>query len=191
MKFLVGLGNPGDRYTNNRHNIGFRVIDFLSKQFAFPPWKHSSSYHSSKGTINDEKIVLIKPTTFMNDSGTGVINASNFFKVDYQNIFVFHDDLNLNWGVIKKKLEGGHGGHNGLRSISNAIGKNYKRIQIGIGRPDPENPVSNYVLSGFTLYEEYEIPCLLEFCASNIISIIKENSFIINGIDLRTQSTSY
>ena len=105
MKLLVGLGNPGNNYSSNRHNIGFRLVDYFHEKCAFPLWTNSTNYQYSKGPIADEQVVLIKPSTFMNESGKGVLSASKFFKVNCKDIFIFHDDLNLSWGMLKKKME--------------------------------------------------------------------------------------
>ena len=190
MKLLVGLGNPGPSYSDNRHNIGFRVIDFLYENFTFPQWTKSNMFQSSKGWIVDEQVVLIKPNTFMNNSGNAVFKASKFFKIECNDIFVFHDDLNLSWGLLKKKTGGGHGGHNGLRSISNLIGEKYNRIRIGIGRPSETKSVANYVLSAFTSEEEIEIRHILNFFISNISDIIEDNSFLIEGVTINSEISS-
>ncbi len=190
MKLLVGLGNPGASYSNNRHNIGFRVIDFLFENFTFPQWNSSNIFQSSKGWIVDEQVVLIKPNTFMNHSGNAVFKASKFFKIECKDIFVFHDDLNLGWGLLKKKHGGGHGGHNGLRSISDLVGEKYSRVRIGIGRPDEKKSVANYVLSAFTSEEEIQIRNILNFFISNISNIIEDNSFLIDGIIINSEISS-
>ena len=147
MKLIVGLGNPGKAYANNRHNIGFRITDFLSREFLFPNWKCSDIFLSCRGKIDGQDVILIKPSTYMNLSGEAVRNASRFYKVKNADIVVFHDDLDLSWGILKKKLGGGHGGHNGLRDIIQACGsKDFIRIRMGIGHPDKDE-VIDYVLS--------------------------------------------
>ena len=190
MKLIVGLGNPGSAYANSRHNLGFRILDLLSSKLGFPKWQSSSTFMSTKGKIESVPVVLIKPTTYMNKSGIGVLEAANFFKVRTEEIYVFHDDLNIEWGIIKKKIGGGHGGHNGLRSIAELIGKEYKRVRIGIGRPESEQPVAKYVLSSLNLDQEEKINDVLDFCASNIIHIMKEDLFLIEGIDIFSESYS-
>ena len=190
MKLLVGLGNPGNSYSNNRHNIGFRLVDYLHEKCAFPLWTNSTNYQYSKGLIAEEQVILIKPSTFMNESGKGVLSASKFFKVNCKDIFIFHDDLNLSWGILKKKVGGGHGGHNGLRSVSSLVGQEYSRLRIGIGRPNSKKSVANYVLSGFTTDEESQIPNILDYVISNITELIYDESFIINGINIQSKNIS-
>ncbi len=190
MKLIVGLGNPGKIYANSRHNIGFRFLDLLGSELGFPTWQSSSAFISTKGKIEALPVVLIKPTTYMNNSGIGVLEASNFFKIRTEEIYVFHDDLNIKWGMIKKKIGGGHGGHNGLRSISELVGTEYKRVRIGIGRPENNQPVAKYVLSSLNLDQEARINNLLYFCLSNIMDIIKKDTFLIEGIDIFSESFS-
>ena len=190
MKLLVGLGNPGNNYSSNRHNIGFRLVDYLHEKCAFPLWTNSTNYQYSKGPIGDEQVILIKPSTFMNESGKGVLSASKFFKINCKDILIFHDDLNLSWGILKKKIGGGHGGHNGLRSVSSLVGQEYSRLRIGIGRPNNKKSVANYVLSGFTTDEESQIPNILDYTMSNITNLIYDESFIINGINIQSKNIS-
>ena len=190
MKLIVGLGNPGSAYSNNRHNIGFRTLDMLSSKLNFPKWQSSSTFMSTKGKIEFLPVVLIKPSNYMNKSGIGVLEAAKFFKIRNEDIYVFHDDLNINWGIIKKKVGGGHGGHNGLRSISEFIGKEYKRVRIGIGRPEKEQSVAKYVLSALDSDQEAKINDIINFCLSNIMKIINEDTFLAEGIDILSEKLS-
>ena len=190
MKLIVGLGNPGKAYANNRHNIGFRITDFLSRAFLFPNWKCSDIFLSCRGKIDGQDVILIKPSTYMNLSGEAVKNASRFYKVKNADILVFHDDLDLSWGILKKKLGGGHGGHNGIRSISSIIGEDYRRVRIGIGRPDHSSSVSTYVLSNFSANEEIDMENLYEFIRSDISSMVNNHSFLIEEIRFNSKQKS-
>tara|TARA_B100000963_G_C22556936_1_gene639482 strand:- start:770 stop:1345 length:576 start_codon:yes stop_codon:yes gene_type:complete len=190
MKLVVGLGNPGNAYANNRHNIGFRIVDLLACKLGFPKWQSSSAFMSTKGKIESIPVVLVKPTTYMNNSGMAVLEASKFFKIRAHDIFVFHDDLNIDWGIIRKKVGGGHGGHNGLRSISELIGKEYKRVRIGIGRPENDQPVAKYVLSSLNFDQETKINDVLEFCLLNIMDLMNKDAFLTEGIDILSGSCS-
>ncbi len=152
MFLIVGLGNPGLAYAYTRHNVGFLFVDHFAYDLGFPEFKPKFSSLYSEKTIDSEKFILQKPQTFMNNSGNAVISMASFYKIPPENIFVIHDDIELAPGDLKIKFAGGHGGHNGLRDIDRAIGKNYWRVRIGVGRPLLKEEVSNYVLSGF--YEE-------------------------------------
>lgn len=175
MDFLIaGLGNPGGKYTNTRHNIGFLTVDFLSDK-----WKSTvfeSKFHSmcSRCTVDGKGIYLIKPQTFMNLSGRAVSQASRFYKIPLEKIIIIHDDIDLPFGKIKLKHGGGAGGHNGLKSIDQYIGNNYYRIRVGVGRPLEEEKidVSCFVLSDFSKSEQEEIPFILEKVRSQIDLLI-------------------
>ncbi len=151
MKLLVGLGNPGAKYARNRHNIGFMAVDEIHDRWGqFEPWKHKFQGEFAKGVLGDEKCVLLKPSTFMNESGRSVAEAARFFKIDSGDIIVFHDELDLVPGKMKVKKGGGHAGHNGLRSIiAQAGGPDFVRVRIGIGHPGRKELVAGYVLHDF------------------------------------------
>lgn len=160
---IVGLGNPGASYENNRHNVGFRVIDSLaSGRCEF----RSMASLAKLGVVKDasaENLLLAKPTTFMNLSGQAVQFLAKFYKIVPENILVIHDDIDLNFGNVRAKLGGGHGGHNGLKSIDGAIGSNYWRLRIGVGRPPMKSMVTSYVLGDFDSEQrEYLDKLLLE-----------------------------
>lgn len=151
---VVGLGNPGQQYLLNRHNIGFMAIDVLNAQInSTQNFKSQFKAQYFETKINSQKIYCIKPQTFMNLSGQSVLPFSQFYKIPPEQIIVIHDDLDLDLGTIKIKQGGGHGGHNGLKSIDASIGQNYWRIRVGIGHPGNKNLVSSYVLSNFTTNE--------------------------------------
>jgi PTH1 family peptidyl-tRNA hydrolase len=150
MKVFVGLGNPGEKYSKNRHNIGFRVLEEMSIIKKIKSWYKKFHAEICEYRLNGEKILLVKPQTYMNNSGQAVCELKSFYKLENTNIIVIHDDLDLIPGKIKVKSSGGHGGHNGLRSIHDFIGSDYIRLRIGIGHPGHKDKVSNYVLSDFS-----------------------------------------
>jgi PTH1 family peptidyl-tRNA hydrolase len=151
MILLVGLGNPGTKYENTRHNAGFLAIDHIADKFFLD--KKSNKFESEvfSGEISGNKITAIKPQTFMNLSGSSVQKFATFYKLQTNQIFVFHDEIDLKIGIHKIKFAGGHAGHNGLKDIDSKIGKNYHRIRIGVGRPEnPQFEISDYVLGKFS-----------------------------------------
>jgi PTH1 family peptidyl-tRNA hydrolase len=149
MLLFVGLGNPGDRYADNRHNIGFMAVDELVHRHSFSPYRARFSGVISEGRLGDEKVLALKPLTFMNESGRAVGEAMRFYKIDPCDLVVFHDELDLAPGKIKVKQGGGHAGHNGLRSIMAHVGADFVRVRMGIGHPGHKDRVSPYVLSDF------------------------------------------
>ena len=154
MRLFAGLGNPGSNYAMNRHNVGFLAVDRLADRHGCSPWKKKGPSLISDGRIGSEKIILVKPQSFMNKSGLPIAEISRFHKIDANDIFVFHDELDLASGRVRVKQGGGHGGHNGLRDIDRHLGQDYWRIRIGIGRPDnPAMDVKSWVLADFTKTE--------------------------------------
>ena len=149
MKLFVGLGNPGPKYAANRHNIGFMALDRIAADHGFSPWKGKFQGAIAEGRLGRNKILLLKPETFMNLSGQSVGEAMRFYKLDSTDITVFHDELDLAPGKCRVKAGGGHAGHNGLRSIHQHIGPHYDRVRLGIGHPGHKNAVSGYVLRDF------------------------------------------
>ena len=152
---LVGLGNPGEKYKNNRHNVGFMALDYLTNKLKFGRSRTKFLGRTSMGSFKDIKLISFKPQTFMNESGRAVREASNFYKINPERIIVFHDELDLIFGDVKLKKGGSNAGHNGLASIDENIGTNYVRLRIGINHPGEKEKVNNHVLSDFTK-EEYE-----------------------------------
>lgn len=149
MKLFAGLGNPGAKYADNRHNIGFMAMDAIADGHSFAPWRSKFQGEVSEGRLGSEKVVLLKPHTFMNLSGQSVAEALRFFKLDLADLTVFHDELDLAPGKLRLKQGGGHAGHNGLRSIHGHLGPDYARVRLGIGHPGHKDRVSSYVLSDF------------------------------------------
>ncbi|SHG49114.1 aminoacyl-tRNA hydrolase [Cognatishimia maritima] len=150
MKLFVGLGNPGPKYAGNRHNIGFMALDRLAEDHGFAPWRKKFQAQVSEGKLGSEKVVLLKPETFMNLSGQSVGEAMRFYKLESTDVTVFHDELDLAPGKCRVKSGGGHAGHNGLRSIHQHIGPHYDRVRLGIGHPGHKDAVAGYVLRDFS-----------------------------------------
>lgn len=149
MKVFVGLGNPGSQYERNRHNVGFLALDRIAETHRFAGWKKRFQALTADGTLGAARVLLIKPQTYMNESGQAVGEALRFLKVPVSDLVVFHDELDLAPGKLKVKLGGGNAGHNGLRSISAHVGNDYLRVRIGIGHPGSKDLVSGYVLHDF------------------------------------------
>ena len=153
MLLFVGLGNPGARYAGNRHNIGFIVLDALARAHRAGPWRKRFQGDATEVVIGEERIILLKPDTFMNESGRAVNEAMRFYKIDLKDVFVFHDELDLAAAKVRVKLGGGNAGHNGLRSITAHCGNEYHRIRLGIGHPGHKDAVHGFVLSDFSRAE--------------------------------------
>jgi len=168
MLLFVGLGNPTPDSENNRHNIGFKMIDAINKNFKLSKQKPKFKGLLTTGNIEDKKIYAIKPLTFMNNSGICIRELIEYFKIDPENITVFHDDLDIDFGKVKAKFSGASAGHNGIESIDKFIGKDYSRVRIGIGKPKTKADVSDHVLKDFDLDEIRE----LEKITSKIINSI-------------------
>ena len=162
MKLLVGLGNPGDKYARNRHNVGFMALDEIARDFGFSQWRNKFQGDLAEGRIGTERCLLLKPTTYMNESGRSVGEAANFYKLEPDDVIVFHDELDLAPGKLRVKAGGGTAGHNGLRSITaSPVGNDYVRVRIGIGHPGNKNAVSGYVLRDFTKSDQDWLPDML------------------------------
>jgi len=157
MFLFVGLGNPTPNSENNRHNIGFKIIDAINRKFALSKQKPKFKGLLTTGNINEKKIYAIKPLTFMNNSGICIRELIEYFKIDAQNVIVFHDDLDIDFGKIKTKFGGSSAGHNGIESIDKFIGKDYSRVRIGISKPKTKIAVSDYVLKDFDEDEKEEL----------------------------------
>ena len=166
MLLFVGLGNPTPDSENNRHNIGFKLIDALNKKFGLSKQKPKFKGLLTTGNVEDKKIYAIKPLTFMNNSGICIRELIEYFKIDAEDVIVFHDDLDIEFGKVKAKFGGSSAGHNGIESIDKFIGKDYSRVRIGIGRPKIKTDVSDHVLKDFDEDEMLE----LEKITNNIIN---------------------
>lgn len=176
MLLLVGLGNPGQRYANNRHNIGFMAVDEIVRRHSFGPWRSKFQGQVSEGRIGREKVLILKPETFMNESGRAVGEALRFYKLEPEEVVVVYDEIDLVPGKIKVKKGGGAGGHNGLRSIDAHIGQNYRRVRLGVGHPGDKNLVHSHVLGDFSKSETPWRDKLLDAVASELPLLIAGDS---------------
>ena len=157
MILFVGLGNPTPNSQDNRHNIGFKIIDAINKKFTLSKQKPKFKGLLTTGNISNKKVYAIKPLTFMNNSGICIRELIEYFKIDAKDVIVFHDDLDIDFGKVKAKFGGSNAGHNGIESIDKFIGKDYSRVRIGIGKPDPKILVADYVLNNFSEEEQREL----------------------------------
>lgn len=187
MKLFVGLGNPGAKYAGNRHNIGFMAVDRIAADHGFGPWRSKFQGVMSEGRLGREKVVLLKPETFMNLSGQSVGEAMRFHKLEPADVIVFHDELDLAPGKCRLKSGGGHAGHNGLRSIHAHIGEAYDRVRLGIGHPGDKNRVAGYVLSDFAKAEADWLEDLLRGISDGAVALAEgEGAKFLNAVSLRT-----
>jgi PTH1 family peptidyl-tRNA hydrolase len=165
MKLFVGLGNPGAKYARNRHNVGFMAVERIAERHRFGPWKRKFQGLACDGEIGTEKVLLLKPDTYMNESGRAAGEAARFLKIAEGDVIAFHDELDLAPGKLKVKAGGGNAGHNGLRSLSAHIGNDYVRVRIGIGHPGAKELVHGYVLHDFARADEAWLAPLLDAIA--------------------------
>lgn len=173
MLILVGLGNPGAQYASNRHNIGFMAADVIHTRHRFPAWRKNFQAEVSEGTIGGERVLLMKPQTYMNESGRSVGDAVRFLKLAPSDVVVIHDELDLPPGKLRMKVGGGHGGHNGLRSITSQITDAYRRMRLGIGHPGDKALVHAHVLSDFAKADRDWLVRLLDAIADNADELVK------------------
>jgi PTH1 family peptidyl-tRNA hydrolase len=192
MRLFVGLGNPGAKYAHNRHNIGFMAVEEIARRHGFAPWRRRFQGETSEGALGDEKIVLLRPGTFMNESGRAVQEAANFFKLGPDEIVVFQDELELPPAKLRVKIGGGIAGHNGLRSISAHIGNDYRRVRLGIGHPGVKELVHGYVLSDFSKTDQPWVESLCEAIADNagLLASAKDSTFQ-NKVHLAMQAKGF
>ena len=172
MHLIVGLGNIGEKYQLTRHNVGFMVIDEITKNLTTSNI-NNSNFQST--LLKSGYNLFSKPTTFMNNSGLAVHAIKEYYKIDLENIIVIHDDLDLPFGSVKFKIGGGHGGHNGLRSIDAHIGKEYIRVRIGVGKPQDKADVANYVLNNFSKEELNKLPDIISHTINAIKALKSED----------------
>ena len=179
MLFFVGLGNPGKRYAGNRHNIGFMMVQAIAKRHDIAPWRRKFQGVAVEGAIGAEKVLLLLPGTYMNESGRAVAEAAHFYKLDAGSVVVFHDEAELTPGKVRLKLGGGNAGHNGLRSISEHIGNEYRRVRLGVGHPGNKDMMEAYVLQDFAKSERPWVEALCEIVADNVALLIegKDSTF--------------
>ena len=167
MRLFVGLGNPGAKYAQNRHNIGFMAVEEIARRHGFAPWRRRFQGETAEGTLDRERVVLLKPTTYMNESGRAVQEAANFFKIAASDVTVFQDELELPAAKVRVKVGGGIAGHNGLRSITSHIGNDYRRVRLGIGHPGIKEMVHHHVLSDFAKADRPWVEALCQVIADN------------------------
>ena len=167
MLLLVGLGNPGARYVGNRHNIGFMALQAIAQRHGIGPWRRRFQGVACEGPIGGERALLLLPGTFMNESGRAVAEAVHFYKLPLGDVTVFHDEIELPPGKVRVKVGGGIAGHNGLRSITEHIGNDYRRVRIGVGHPGNKDRVQHYVLSDFAKSERAWVEALIGILADN------------------------
>ena len=192
MLLLVGLGNPGGSYAGTRHNIGFMAIDAIARAHRASPFRARFQGLVADCTVEGEKLVLLKPTTFMNDSGLSVAAAARFFKLDLADIVVLHDELDLPPGKLRAKTGGGNAGHNGLRSISAHLGNDYRRLRLGIGHPGDKSLVHGFVLSDFGRGERAWVETLCDAVADNAGLLAKrQDTALQNKVHLRMEAAGF
>jgi PTH1 family peptidyl-tRNA hydrolase len=192
MLLIVGLGNPGSGYARNRHNIGFMAVDAIRKRQGIGPWRRRFQGVAAEGPLGGERVLLLLPETFMNDSGRAVAEAAHFYKLGLPDIVVVHDELDLAPGKVRVKTGGGSAGHNGLRSISSHIGNDYRRVRIGIGHPGAKELVHPYVLSDFAKSERDWVATLCDVIADNAGLLAKgEDASFQNKIHLAMQAKGF
>jgi PTH1 family peptidyl-tRNA hydrolase len=187
MHLWVGLGNPGSKYAMNRHNIGWMALDRIAEEHGFGPWRSKFQGSLSEGNLGGEKVMLLKPETFMNLSGQSVGEAMRFYKLTSDDITVFHDELDLAPGKLRVKSGGGHAGHNGLRSMHQHIGDAYHRVRLGIGHPGHKDRVAGYVLSDFAKADQDWLDDLLRGIADGAPDLARgDTGRFMNAVALRT-----
>lgn len=176
MLMLVGLGNPGAEYAKNRHNIGFMAVDAIAARFSFAPYRKKFQGQIAEGVIFGEKVLALKPETFMNESGRSVAACAAFYKIPAKDIIVLHDEIDLECAKVRVKRGGGHAGHNGLRSIHDHIGPDYARVRFGVGHPGDKDQVAGHVLKDFAKGDAQWL--------EKVLDVISENAgLLIDGKD--------
>jgi peptidyl-tRNA hydrolase, PTH1 family len=192
MWLLVGLGNPGPRHAGNRHNVGFMAIEAVARRHRIGPWRRRFQGVAAEGTIGGERVVLLLPGTYMNESGRAVQEAAHFYKIDVSHIVVFHDEIDLPPAKVRVKTGGGIAGHNGLRSISSHVGNDYRRVRIGVGHPGAKELVYPYVLGDFTKAERPWVEGLCDIIADNAATIVSgQDSAFQNKVHLAMQAKGF
>jgi len=181
MLLLVGLGNPGARYVGTRHNVGFVAVQAIAKRHGIGPWRRRFQGVACEGTLGGARVLLLLPGTYMNESGRAVAEAAHFYKLPLADITVFHDEIELAPGKVRVKVGGGIAGHNGLRSVSEHIGNDYRRVRIGVGHPGHKDLVEHYVLSDFAKSEQRWVEALTDILADNV-------DFLVRGEDASFQN---
>ncbi|MGZ9810336.1 aminoacyl-tRNA hydrolase [Pseudoroseicyclus sp. H15] len=186
MKIFAGLGNPGAKYARNRHNIGFMAVEEIASAHGFSPWRGRFQGSVTEGVLGGEKVLLLRPETFMNLSGQSVGEALRFYKLGPEDLVVFHDEIDLAPGRIKLKQGGGHAGHNGLRSIHQHVGEAYGRVRMGVGHPGRKEAVPGYVLHDFPKADEEWLDDMIRGCADGAEALAKgDGPGFLNAVNRR------
>lgn len=192
MRLIVGLGNPGPRYARNRHNIGFLALDEIARVHRAAPFRKRFQGEASEAVLGSERVILLKPMTFMNESGRSVQEAASFFKISLGDIAVFHDELELPFAKVRVKVGGGIAGHNGLRSISAHVGNDYRRVRLGIGHPGAKELVHGHVLSDFAKAERQQLEAFNDAVSDHVGLLVGGNdSSFQNKVHLTMQAKGF
>jgi peptidyl-tRNA hydrolase, PTH1 family len=187
MRLIVGLGNPGPEYASHRHNVGFQAVDAIARRYGLGPWRRRFCGEAAEGSIGSDKILLLKPLTYMNDSGRAVAEATRFYKLAAEDAILIHDELDLVPGKVRVKRGGGAAGHNGLRSTDAAIGPDYLRVRFGIGHPGDKSRVTPYVLSNFAKDERPMVDAVSDAIADALPLLLKgDEAGFMNKVALKT-----
>ena len=192
MQLFVGLGNPGSSYVGNRHNIGFMVVEAIAKRHNLGPWRRRFQGVTAEGPLGSERVLLLLPGTYMNESGRAVAEAAHFYKLGVEQIVVFHDEIDLAPAKVRVKTGGGVAGHNGLRSISAHVGNDYRRVRIGVGHPGVKERVHGHVLSDFAKSERDWVDALCTIVADNAELLAKgQDASFQNKVHLAMQAKGF
>jgi PTH1 family peptidyl-tRNA hydrolase len=192
MLLFVGLGNPGSNHAGNRHNIGFMAVQAIAKHHGIGPWRRRFQGVACDGPIGGERVQLLLPGTYMNESGRAVAEAAHFYKLGVDDIVVFHDEIDLAPGKVRVKAGGGVAGHNGLRSITAHVGNDYRRVRIGVGHPGHKDLVHGYVLSDFAKDEREWVAALCDIIADNADLLAKgQDATFQNKVHLAMQAKGF
>jgi peptidyl-tRNA hydrolase, PTH1 family len=192
MLLFVGLGNPGPQHVGNRHNIGFMAVQTIAKRHNIGPWRRRFQGVTTEGPIGSERLLLLLPGTFMNESGRAVAEAAHFYKLGLESVVVFHDEIDLAPAKVRVKVGGGVAGHNGLRSISAHIGNDYRRVRIGVGHPGVKELVHGYVLNDFAKSERPWVEALCDIMADNAELLVKgQDASFQNKVHLAMQAKGF
>jgi PTH1 family peptidyl-tRNA hydrolase len=192
MLLFVGLGNPGTEYAGHRHNVGFMAVQAIAARHGIGPWRRRFQGVAAEGTIGPDRVLLLEPGTYMNESGRAVAEAAHFYKIPLHDTLVFHDDVDLAPGKVRVKMGGSTAGHNGLRSISSHTGNEYRRVRIGIGHPGHKDLVEFYVLSPFSKSERAWVESLCEIIAENASRLAQgEDASFQNKVHLAMEAKGF
>ncbi|MBB4370167.1 PTH1 family peptidyl-tRNA hydrolase [Bradyrhizobium sp. cir1] len=194
MRLFVGLGNPGAQYRFNRHNVGFIVVDAIAERYRFNQWRQHPRFEGelATGMIDGEQVMLLKPSTYMNASGLAVLSVLSFYKLHRSDLSVFHDEIELPPAGFRVKVDGGDAGHNGLGSITERIGPNYRRVRIGVGRPIHKSQVEGYVLGNFTTLDMEWLSPMINSIVENIGLLIRnQDSSFQNKVHVALQAAGF